>query len=71
MPDGLDQLAATLGAPPPAEFAALSAEELARLDGLVVTALAARKAALDEALGEGLHMVPRLARPAVAKVLGL
>ncbi|WP_278265450.1 hypothetical protein [Nocardia sp. AG03] len=71
MPDRLDQLTATLGGPPPAEFATLDRDELARLDGFVGTALAARKAAMDDALGAGMHLIPRLARPAVRKVLGL
>ena len=71
MPDRLAQLTATLGAPPPAEFATLDTDALTRLDGLVDTALAARKAAMDDALGAGMHLIPRLARPAVRKVLGL
>ncbi|WP_280341170.1 hypothetical protein [Nocardia neocaledoniensis] len=71
MPDRLAQLTATLGTPPPPEFAALDIDDLARLDTFVESALAARKAAMDEALGAGMHLIPRLARPAVRKVLGL
>ncbi|MGS2809950.1 hypothetical protein [Nocardia sp. MW-W600-9] len=71
MPDRLDQLTATLGAPPPAEFATLDVDDLTRLHGLTESALAARKAAMDDALGAGMHLIPRLARPAVRKVLGL
>lgn len=71
MPDRLDQLTATLGGPPPAQFATLDPADLTRLDAAVGTALAARKAAMDDALGAGMHLIPRLARPAVRKVLGL
>lgn len=71
MPDRLDQLTATLGAPPPAEFATLPVDDLTRLHALTESALAARKAAMDDALGAGMHLIPRLARPAVRKVLGL
>lgn len=71
MPDRLDQLTATLGAPPPAEFATLDPTDLTRLNAFVESALAARKAAMDDALGEGMHLIPRMARPAVRKVLGL
>ncbi|MFD4430731.1 hypothetical protein [Nocardia sp. NPDC058497] len=71
MPDRLDPLTATLGGPPPAEFATLDIDDLTRLDGFVEQALAARKAAMDDALGAGMHLIPRLARPAVRKVLGL
>ncbi|MFC4127155.1 hypothetical protein [Nocardia rhizosphaerae] len=71
MPDRLDQLTATLGTPPPPEFAALHVDDLALLDSQVRSALAAREAAMDEALGAGMHLIPRVARPAVRKVLGL
>lgn len=71
MPDRLDQLTATLGTPPPADFTTLDVDDLTRLDGFVESALAARKAAMDDALGAGMHLIPRLARPAVRKVLGL
>ncbi|MFB7878877.1 hypothetical protein ACFC06_26845 [Nocardia sp. NPDC056064] len=71
MPDRLAQLTATLGAPPPAEFATLDSADLARLDAFAAAALAARKAAMDDALGAGMHLIPRVARPAVRKVLGL
>ncbi|WP_336086107.1 hypothetical protein [Nocardia sp. SSK8] len=71
MPDRLDQLTATLGSPPPEQFATLDRADLTRLDALVGSALAARKAAMDDALGAGMHLIPRLARPAVRKVLGL
>ncbi|MET9214851.1 MULTISPECIES: hypothetical protein [unclassified Nocardia] len=71
MPDRLDQLTATLGAPPPADFATLDVADLTHLHNLTESALAARKAAMDDALGAGMHLIPRLARPAVRKVLGL
>ncbi|MFC4374295.1 hypothetical protein ACFO5K_09290 [Nocardia halotolerans] len=71
MPDRLDQLTVTLGSPPPPEFATLETDDLAHLNGLTETALAARKAAMDDALGAGMHLIPRMARPAVRKVLGL
>ena len=71
MPDALDQLTTTLGTAPPPEFAALPQEDLSRLDSHVRDTLATRGAALDDALDSGLRLIPRLARPAVRKVLGL
>lgn len=71
MPDALDQLTATLGVPPPPDFATLTPDELTRLDDYVRTALDHRRAALDGALDSGMRLIPRLARPAVKKVLGL
>ncbi|MGW6729930.1 hypothetical protein ACWF9G_28865 [Nocardia sp. NPDC055029] len=71
MPDALAQLTATLGAPPPPEFAELTPDELARLDAYVRAALDNRRAALDDAVNSGMRLIPRLARPAVKKVLGL
>ncbi|MEV0686611.1 hypothetical protein AB0I35_22340 [Nocardia sp. NPDC050378] len=71
MPDTLHQLTTTLGTPPPPEFAALTPDELATLNTYVQAALDQRKAALDDALDSGLRLIPRLARPAVKKVLGL
>ncbi|MFE3545572.1 hypothetical protein ACFXK0_21630 [Nocardia sp. NPDC059177] len=71
MPDPLAQLTETLGAPPPPEFADLTPEELTRLDAYIRAALDTRRAALDDALYSGMRLIPRLARPAVKKVLGL
>ncbi|MGW6425898.1 hypothetical protein ACWF82_24760 [Nocardia sp. NPDC055053] len=71
MPNALDQLTTTLGAPPPPEFATLTSDELARLDAYVRAALDTRRAALDGAVNSGMRLIPRLARPAVKKVLGL
>ncbi|MFD4354281.1 hypothetical protein [Nocardia sp. NPDC058518] len=71
MSDALRQLTATLGAPPPPDFATLTPDELALLDDYVRAALDHRKAALDGALDSGMRLIPRLARPAVKKVLGL
>lgn len=71
MPDALRQLTTTLGTPPPPEFATLSPDELTRLDGFVHHALDQREAALNNALDAGMRHIPRLARPAVKKVLGL
>ncbi|MGC4994041.1 hypothetical protein [Nocardia salmonicida] len=71
MSDPLRQLTATLGAPPPPDFATLTPDELALLDNYVRAALDHRKAALDDALDSGMRLIPRLARPAVKKVLGL
>ncbi|MFC6014453.1 hypothetical protein [Nocardia lasii] len=71
MPDALDQLATTLGTPPPPEFATLTREQLSRLDSHVQHTLDARVSALDEALDSSMRLIPRLARPAVRKVLGL
>lgn len=71
MSDALRQLTTTLGTPPPPEFDSLSPDELARLEGFVQHALDQRRAALDGALDSGMRLIPRLARPAVKKVLGL
>ncbi|KAF0842558.1 hypothetical protein [Nocardia caishijiensis] len=71
MPDASHQLTTTLGTPPPPEFAALTPDELTLLDTYVRGALDQRKAALDDALESGMRLIPRLARPAVKKVLGL
>ncbi|MEV6219592.1 hypothetical protein [Nocardia sp. NPDC051833] len=71
MPDALAQLTATLGAPPPPEFANLTPEQLALLDTYVRAAFDTRRAALDDAVNSGMRLIPRLARPAVKKVLGL
>ncbi|GGK66730.1 hypothetical protein [Nocardia camponoti] len=71
MPDAMDHLTATLGSPPPPEFATLTAEELTLLESYLRTALDSRKEALAGAVDSGMRMVPRLARPAVKRVLGL
>ncbi|MEV0063796.1 hypothetical protein [Nocardia sp. NPDC050718] len=71
MPDALAQLTATLGAPPPPEFASLTPEQLTLLDTYVRAAFDSRRDALDDAVNSGMRLIPRLARPAVKKVLGL
>ncbi|MFF2087483.1 hypothetical protein ACFVVM_27225 [Nocardia sp. NPDC058176] len=71
MTDAMQRLTTTLGTPPPSDFATLTPDELTRLDGYVRGALDQREAALNKALDSGMRLVPRLARPAVKKVLGL
>ncbi len=64
-------LAKTLSAPLPREIAELPAEHLDKLDQLLVTAISNRAASMDRAINNSLKHAPRLARPAIKKVLGL
>ncbi|MFW0789106.1 hypothetical protein [Gordonia sp. CPCC 205333] len=64
-------LSTTVNASLPAEFADLSEDDLARLDSLLQDAIAVRAASMDRAIKGSLKHAPRLARPAIRKVLGL
>ncbi|GAB16697.1 hypothetical protein GOEFS_010_00100 [Gordonia effusa NBRC 100432] len=64
-------LSTTVNAPLPAEFANLPEDDLARLDSLVRAAVTARAESMDRAIKGSLKHAPKLARPAIRKVLGL
>lgn len=64
-------LSTTVNAPLPEEFAALSDDDLQTLETMLRTAIANRAATMDRAIAASLDHAPRLARPAIRKVLGL
>lgn len=64
-------LARRLGTSLPAEIAGLPDDALAALDAMVAAAVDARAAELDAGIAKSLSHAPRLARPAIKKVLGL
>lgn len=71
MSDTAAALAATLGAPLPKDFAALTDEQLATLDSLLQRAAQRRADELTTGIAQSLQHVPAVVRPAVRKLLGL
>jgi hypothetical protein len=66
-----NDLARAVGAPPPAELDALSAEQRAALAGLVESAAARRAKLMDEAIEESLRNLPAVLRGTVRRSLGV
>lgn len=71
MSPAASSLSKTLNAPLPDDVAALPPEDLNALDAMLRAALADRSTAMDRAIKASLDHAPRLARPAIKKVLGL
>jgi hypothetical protein len=71
MNDRNDDLAAAVGAPPPAELLGLPAEQQAALAGLVEAAAARRAQLMDEAIEKSLRHLPLVLRGTVRRSLGV
>ena len=68
---GMTTLAEAVGATPPEEFSALSAEESAALAGIVERAAAERAGLIDRAIEDSLRHLPALLRGPVKRALGV
>ena len=68
--DGTAELAAALGAPPPAGLEELSDDDLRVLAGLVARARRRQAAALEAAADDAFDHIPRLLRGAVRRAVG-
>lgn len=66
-----DPLAAAIGAEPPEQFAALSAEDRLALAETVEAATAERNALIDRAIDDSLRHLPAVLRGPVKRVLGV
>lgn len=64
-------LSTTVNAPLPEEFATLPDDDLRTLETMLRAAIDDRAATMDRAIAASLDHAPRLARPAIRKVLGL
>ena len=71
MSDRKSDLAAAVGAAPPAELAALPTEQQTALAGLVEAAAARRAQLMDEAIDESLRNLPAVLRGTVRRSLGV
>ena len=71
MGEGTKDLQDAVGAAPPAEFEALSAEHRAALAALVESAAARRAQLMDEAIEESLRHLPVVLRNTVRRTLGV
>ena len=67
----MTDLAAAIGAPPPAEFDALSATDRAALATSVERAARERSELLDRAIEDSLRHIPGLLRGTVKRALGI
>jgi hypothetical protein len=65
------ELADVIGAPPPQELDALSADERAALAALVERAARQRSELLDRAIDDSLRHIPALLRGTVKRALGV
>lgn len=68
---GTTKLAEAVSADPPAEFAALPADDLAALAAVVERAAADRDALIDRAIDDSLRHIPALLRGPVKRALGV
>jgi hypothetical protein len=67
----MPELADVIGAPPPEQFAALSASERETLATQVERAARERSQLLDRAIDDSLRHIPALLRGAVKRALGV